>query len=133
MTQPIGPPADLPGANAVDALYSTGHWLYSQQRIAHAVAVFRAMIHLAPRDERGWLALGACHEAGDQQDIALQLYATASSIATAPRCELAKARILRARGMSEEARSAIAEATRIAEELNDEDLFKLVAAERGRL
>ena len=132
MTQPIALSADVPSANAVDALYGTGHWLYSQQRTAHAVAVFRAMIHLAPHDERGWLALGACHEADDQVDIALQLYSTASSIATAPRCELAKARILRARGMSEEARRAVAEASRIAEELRDEDLCKLVAAERVR-
>jgi len=43
---------------AVEALYATGHWLLSQERIAQAIVVFRAMIHVAPHDERGWLALG---------------------------------------------------------------------------
>jgi tetratricopeptide (TPR) repeat protein len=119
--------------SAIEALYATGHWLYSQQRIPHAVAVFRAMIHLAPHDERGWLALGACHEARDQHDIALQLYTAAGSVSLAPRCELARARILRTRGMPEEARSALAEAGRIADDTRDEDLRRLVEAERGRL
>jgi tetratricopeptide (TPR) repeat protein len=132
MNRPIAlTPSASPGA--IEGLYATGHWLYLQQRIPHAVAVFRAMVHLAPYDERGWLALGACHEAREQHDIALQLYTAASSIATAPRCELARARILRMRGMPEEARSALAEASRIADDTRDEDLRRLVAAERGRL
>ena len=33
---------------AIEALYATGHWLYSQLRIEQAMPVFRAMIHLAP-------------------------------------------------------------------------------------
>ena len=91
------------------------------------------MIHLAPRDERGWLALGACHEAMDQHDIALELYAAAVSVAqTAPRCELARARIFRQRGRDREARDSIEEAARIADELRDDELRRLVAAERGR-
>jgi tetratricopeptide (TPR) repeat protein len=131
MTQPMASPTVSPGA--VEALYATGHWLYSQDRIAHAVTVFRAMIHIAPEDERGWLALGACHEAHDQQDIALELYATASAVArAAPRCDVARARILRARGMTEEAREALEEASRIADETRDSDLRLLVAGERGR-
>jgi len=125
------PPTASPAA--VEALYATGHWLYSQQRISHALTVFRAMIHIAPHDERGWLALGACHEAQDQPDIALELYGAAGNVAkTAPRCELAKARILRARGRDQEARDAVEEAARVADDLRDEDLRLLVAAERGR-
>ena len=41
-----------PSPGAIEALYATGHWLYSQQRIAHALTVFRAMIHIAPDDEQ---------------------------------------------------------------------------------
>jgi tetratricopeptide (TPR) repeat protein len=125
----------MPGASpsAIEALYATGHWLYSQERISHALTVFRAMVHIAPYDERGWLALGACHEAQEQQDIALELYTAAGVLAgTAPRCDLARARILRSIGRDTEARDAIDEAARIAEELRDEDLRVLVAAERGR-
>ncbi len=122
-----------PPPRAVEALYATGHWLYSQQRIAHALVVFRALIHLAPEDERGWLALGACHEAHGQHDIALRLYDSARAVVVAaPRCELARSRILRARGLEEAAHDAIDKAARIAEEMRDDELQTLVAVERGR-
>jgi tetratricopeptide (TPR) repeat protein len=125
--------APQPSPGAIEALYATGHWLYSQERFSHAQSVFRALIHIAPDDERGWLALGACHEAMDQHDIALELYAAAGSVVhTAPRCELARARILRKRGLVGEAREAVEEAARIAEELRDDELRRLVAAERTR-
>jgi tetratricopeptide (TPR) repeat protein len=131
MSQRIGVPGASPAA--IEALYATGHWLYSQERYAHAVTVFRALIHIAPRDERGWLALGACHEVQDQMDIALELYAAATTVANAaPRCELARARILRARGRAEEARGAIDAASRLAEDMRDDDLRALVAQERWR-
>jgi tetratricopeptide (TPR) repeat protein len=121
-----------PAPSALEALYATGHWLYSQDRFKHAQNVFRAMVHLAPRDERGWLALGACHEAVDQHDIAMELYSAAVSVAhTAPRCEVARARILRRRGLDREAQASLAQAERIAEQLQDEDLRQLVAIERG--
>lgn len=118
---------------AIEALYATGHWLYSQLRIEQAMPVFRAMIHLAPHDERGWLALGACHETEDQSEIALEIYGAATAVApAAPRCELARARLLFARGMVREAREALAEASRIAEQLHDDDLRALVAVERRK-
>jgi hypothetical protein len=89
---------------AAEALYATGHWLYSQRRIGHAIVVFRALVHVAPQDERGWLALGACHEGQDQNDLALGLYTAAVVEAhPAPQCELARARLLRACGMLGEA------------------------------
>jgi tetratricopeptide (TPR) repeat protein len=122
---------DRPSTGALEALYATGHWLYCQDRFAHAQNVFRAMVHLAPRDERGWLALGACHEAVDQHDIAMELYSAAIDMAdVAPRCELARARILRQRGRDREALEAIEEAARIAEEIRDDELQRLVAQER---
>jgi tetratricopeptide (TPR) repeat protein len=121
-----------PSPGALEALYATGHWLYSRDRFAHAQSVFRAMVHIAPEDERGWLGLGACHEALDQEDIALQLYETAAGMAIAPRCDLARARILRRRGRDTEAYRAVEQAARIAEQLRDDELRRLVAAERGR-
>lgn len=131
MTRTLALPGASPGA--IEALYATGHWLYSQLRIDHAISVFRAMIHIAPNDERGWLALGACHESKDQHDIALELYAAAAAMThAAPRCELARARLLRARGREAEANEAIAQAARIAEELHDDELRALVASEWWR-
>jgi tetratricopeptide (TPR) repeat protein len=129
MSTTMQPPPVSP--NAIEGLYATGHWLYSQDRLEHARSVFRAMIHIAPHDERGWLALGACHEAQGQQDIAFELYGAAvASASTAPRCELARARILRQRGQQDEALEAIEEAGRLARELRDDELQALVAAER---
>ena len=118
---------------AIEALYATGHWLYSQLRIEQAMPVFRAMVHLAPHDERGWLALGACHEAEDQSEIAREIYGAATAVApAAPRCELARARLLFARGMVREAHEALAEAARIAEQFHDDELRALVAIERRK-
>jgi tetratricopeptide (TPR) repeat protein len=125
------PPEPSPGA--IEALYATGHWLFFQDRFGHAQSVFRALIHIAREDERGWLALGACHEALEQHDIALELYTAAASIVpSAPRCELARARILRKRGLVTEARDAVAKAARIADDLRDDELRALVAAERTK-
>ncbi len=126
---------DLPGmrSRAIESLYAAGHWLYGQGRIDDAVTVFRAVIRIAPGDERGWLALGACHEAQDRHDVALELYDEARRVAkAAPRCDLARSRIFRALGMGEDANEAFAEAARIAEELDDEDLRILVASEGRR-
>jgi tetratricopeptide (TPR) repeat protein len=135
VSQATPPPAALDLANgrlqAVEALYAAGHWLYAQERIGDAVTVFRAVIRIAPEDERGWLALGACHEAQDRHDVALELYDEARRVAkSAPRCGLARARIFLMRGMNADAADAFAEAAGIAEELDDEDLRALVAAER---
>jgi Tfp pilus assembly protein PilF len=123
---------DRPSKGTLESLYATGHWLYSQHRFKHAKNVFRAMVHLAPRDERGWLALGACHEAEDQLDIALELYTAAVGMAdVAPRCELARARVLKMKGRDAEAQHAVEEAARIAEELQDDELRCLAAHERA--
>jgi tetratricopeptide (TPR) repeat protein len=124
--------ASGPSPGAVEALYATGHWLYSSERFAHAQSVFRAMIHLAPGDERGWLALGACYEALGDAAAALELYALAAADTVAPRCLLARARILRRHGLEAEARAAVREASRIAEHQRDHELRRLVATEAGQ-
>jgi tetratricopeptide (TPR) repeat protein len=121
-----------PSPGAIEALYATGHWLYTQERVADAQNVFRALIHVAPNDERGWLALGACHELHGEQDIAFELYDMASSVVEAPRCGIARARILRARGLEREARQALDEVARLAASLHDDELRHLVELERRR-
>lgn len=132
--QPSGwSPASPPPPDAVEAFYAAGHWLYTQERFGDAVTVFRAVVRLAPHDERGWLALGACNEALDRHDVALELYDEARRVASAaPRCGIARARIFRARGQEGEAREAFAEAERLALQLDDEELHALIAAEKGR-
>jgi tetratricopeptide (TPR) repeat protein len=125
-------PEPLP-LSAVEAFYAAGHWLYTQDRFDDAVTVFRAIIRIAPADERGWLALGACHEALDRHDVALELYDEARRVASAaPRCDLARARILRSRGLTGDAREAFAEAERAARLVDDDDLHSLIASERLR-
>jgi Flp pilus assembly protein TadD len=118
-------------ARGIEALYTTAHWLLSEGRAADAACVLRAMALVAPTDERSWLALGACHEALGQPDVALQMYGTGRVLARpSVRCDLARARILRADGRDDEADVALAWASEEAEAKDDEGLVKLVSAER---
>jgi regulator of sirC expression with transglutaminase-like and TPR domain len=113
-----------------DSLYVVGLWLMDQQRLVEAAAVARALVRLAPRDDRSWLALGACHEQGDQPEVALEIYGVGRVLAApAPRCELARARLLRLRGLDGEARDAYDLAAGAAEQARSEDLSRLVEGE----
>lgn len=119
--------------SAVDALYGTGYFLFFENEVSHARSVFRAMIHLAPEDERGWLALGACYEA-KHPDLALRLYEGArQSVPFSPRCGLARARILRSRGRLSEARQALADAAQDARQARDPEMQSVIARERAKL
>jgi cytochrome c-type biogenesis protein CcmH/NrfG len=93
---------------AVDTLYATAHWLLSEERPRDAASVLRAMVLASPGDERGWLGLGACHEALEQPEIALEMYGTGRVFARpSPRCEIALARIFRAIGQDDKADEAL--------------------------
>ena len=89
------------------------------------------MVLCLPEEERGYLALGACHEGLGQEAIALEIYNMATlSAPSAPRCHVARARLLRRAGHDEHADAALDEAEAIAERENDEHLRALVACER---
>jgi tetratricopeptide (TPR) repeat protein len=120
-------------AEALEALYATGHGLYSRERYEDAAAVFRVLVLCAPEEERGYVALGACHEGLEQPEVALEIYA-AALIATpyAARCQVARARLMRTLHLDDYAREAIDEAERLAELRGDEDVLALVAFERSR-
>jgi len=115
---------------AVEALYATGHWLLGLARYPDAAVVFRAMTVAAPTDERSWLALGACHEAIGQTDIATGLYEIGSHVAApAVRCAVARARALRALGRESEATEVAQCASQLAQELGDVELCVLATRE----
>ena len=115
---------------ALDALYSLGHQFIAQDAPHSATPVFRVMLACAPTDERAWLGLGHCHELLDQEEIALELFGAGSVAAhPAPRCHLARARILAAQGRMSDAREAHEAAREIADETNDDELATLVAHE----
>jgi len=117
---------------ALDALYATGHWLFSHDRVHDAASVFRAMALLAPEDERPWLALGACHEALKQAQLALDMYAAGQTLTRpAVRSRLARARVLSMLGRDDEASDLRDHAEELAERLGDGGLIALVSAERG--
>jgi tetratricopeptide (TPR) repeat protein len=118
--------------NAAEALYATGHRLLSSNRFADAACVYRVMLTCAPQDERGWLALGACHEGLRQHDLALQLYATGRALSRGGgRCDLARARLFRALGRVEQAGEAMRRAHRRAMTTDDQELLALLHAEEG--
>ncbi len=133
-TPPL-PPPDHPEAHrarALEALYATGHWLLSRERVADAAAVFRGMAVLAPDDERPWLALGACHEALKQHQLALEIYGTGQAMSQpGVRSRLARARVLSALGRDDEADDVRVAAEEVADALGDPTLIALVSSERG--
>ena len=116
---------------AIEALYTTGHWLLDQTRFADAGEVFRAMGTARPTDERAWLGLGQAHELAGQRIIAKEIYLTGVTLARGGRCAIALARVLREMGNDAAAADAIDFADRIALETDDEALATFVAYERG--
>lgn len=72
---------NLDASQTCDALYAAGFYFLERQRIEDAAALFRAMLLADAEDERGWLALGACHEQLDQGDMAADLYGAGAQIA----------------------------------------------------
>jgi hypothetical protein len=116
--------------NAIEALYSCGHSLLQMQRHSDAAAVFRGMVLCAPQDERGWLALGLCHEGAGQVAIALEMYAVAMTSMRAIRCALACADALRRIGREIEADETFELAATWATEEDDAGLRALVEGAR---
>lgn len=117
----------------IEALYAAGHMLHSRECWADAAAVFRLMLKAVPTDERAWLALGDCHERAGQPLIALELYGAATlAAAPAPRCAIAKVRLLRALDRDDEADSAWEALVAEAEASGDEETAALIE-EEGRV
>lgn len=114
----------------LDALYAVGHALLERDRARDAIALFRTMLLVDGRDERGWLALATCHERLDEPDKAIALCELAASACEAPvRCAIARARLHRSLGASDAAREAYEEAARLADTRDDHELAMLVAQE----
>jgi len=139
LTQETGPDSSAGAASAkasLEAIYATGHWLLASERIEEAARVFRLMLRAAPRDERGWLGLGECHERIEQPRIAAELYGAGSVVAgdhgtTSVRCLVARARALSKLGadVTETLHAAMCAAA----DGSDEELIAIVTNERRRL
>lgn len=115
-----------------DAIYRIAYAMLEDERWSDAADVLRAMMLACPRDERSWLALGRCHEALDQSDVALELYALGVlAVPTSVRCRLASARILKDRGLVSEADDALDAAEVAASTIDDDALSRLVQQERS--
>jgi hypothetical protein len=115
----------------VESLYATGHWLLLQKRYYDAARVFRVMALVNPEDERAWLALGSCHEAIEQADLANEIYVLAANVAApAVRCAIARARLLRLLD-PRAASGAYDDAYQLAREQGEDALAALVLVERN--
>ncbi len=118
----------------IEAIYATAHWLIGEERFVDAARVLHVMLKFRPCDERGWLALGECHERLGQRRTALELYGAGAEVAGAPspRLHLARSRVLRALGRDGDADRALADAEFAADLAGDEELVRLVDDEARR-
>ena len=118
--------------NVADTLYSTGFWLLEQERPHDAVHVFRTMLALAPSDERGWLALGESHERMNEVDKSTRLYRLGvAACGGSARLLVAFARAARKLGRDEQSLESYDQAFEIALERDDEQLVRIIEAERS--
>jgi tetratricopeptide (TPR) repeat protein len=116
---------------AIEGLYQEGFLLHTDERYAEAAAHFRAMLRAAPTDERGWLALGDCHEKLGQLRVALELYSAGTIAAEpAPRCLLSRFRVLYDMNRPTDAERAYDQALEIATWREDDALGSIIENER---
>jgi hypothetical protein len=119
---------------AIEAVYAAAHLCLTGERFSEAAKLFRFMLRAAPRDERAWLGLGACHERALQPRIAMELYAAGSVVAGrergSVRCMLARART--AASLGRDPTEALEAAEQAAHDQGAVELIELVAAERRR-
>jgi hypothetical protein len=122
-----------PALHALDTLYATGHWLVCAGRHRDALSLFRTMLLVDARDERGWLGLALSHEALDEHEKAIVLCKLAANACEggAIRCTIARARMQRLLGADAEACDAYREAARLADEATDHELASMIAEEGG--
>jgi predicted Zn-dependent protease len=122
-----------PARATLETLYATGMWLRGQNRARDAMHVFRTMMMVDPTDERGWLALGRCHEDVGETDRASKLYALAQhACGRALRCRLAQAILVRSAGHHDVASREFAEIEQLARSVDDEQVAALAAWEGER-
>lgn len=122
----------MDAADAVETLYATAHELLTGGRTNDAVAVFRAMLIVAPTDERAWLGVALCHVELDQPEVAISLLDTAQEgDVGGARCALARARLLRVHGSPEETRSAYLLAAETALRGGEREIAELAHSEGG--
>jgi tetratricopeptide (TPR) repeat protein len=107
----------------LEALYALAYRKLNEHNHADAGALLRLMLHVAPGDERAWLALGLCHERLGQLKLASELYA-AGAMAARPsgRCALACARVLDRQGQSDSASELYVHAVEAFEATADHEL-----------
>ena len=116
--------ASLDARQACDALYAAGHYLLDRERVEDAAVLFRTMLLADPEDERGWLALGTCHERLEQDAMAEELYGAGAQIARAKvRCLVAVARLFTRIG-DDRAQDALDAATDIAASDEEQELVE---------
>jgi thioredoxin-like negative regulator of GroEL len=108
------------------------HGLLSQERYREAASVFRIMLQVIPTDERGWLGLAECHEHAGHDELALDIYSAGTvAVKDAARCQLGRARLLRATDRTDESDEAFDLAASIAMLTSDDETAVLVERERS--
>ncbi len=98
-----------------DILYASGHDALVDERRNEALNHFSRLTQVCPRDERGWLGVGACMEQAGDNQRACVAYSFGSVLAPSLFCHLGQARTLAKLGRRREAERALDAAELLAE------------------
>ncbi len=110
---------------ACNALYAAGYHMLERDRFEDAAVLFRTMLLADAEDERGWLALGTCHERLEHDEMAEELYSAGAQIARSRvRCLVAVSRLFRKTG-DDRADEALDAAIDLAATDEEEELVEL--------
>jgi predicted TPR repeat methyltransferase len=91
----------------IERLYASAHAALASGDDEAALRGFAALTFAAPRDERGWLGLGVCHERSGELHAAVALYGLgAGLVPTSPWLEVGRGRALHRLGRAAEAQRA---------------------------
>lgn len=116
------------GVVVANAMYSMAFDMITNARWSDASDVFRAMVLFCPRDERGWLGLGRCHQELGQVDVAIELYLLGiRAVPRAVRLRLALADAFRETERDDDARYVLDAAEELASALDDDELSAWVS------
>ncbi|MBP9112727.1 MAG: hypothetical protein KBF88_07945 [Polyangiaceae bacterium] len=107
---------------AADDLYALGHSFLSHDESKRALVAFRAMLMVAPQDERAWIGLAQAHAMLCDIGVALELFGAGMVACRSARAGLMRARLLETEGRTRELNDTLVHVSSLVDDNTDADV-----------